>query len=63
METWQTILGVLTIIYGIAFGFKNVIVKFKLFFNPKKCLVQSEFGKVLDATFIVSVIYFCITFL
>lgn len=62
METWQTILLVITLIYGIAFGFENVIFKIKLLFNPKKQLVQADWAKLTDAAFIVSVVYFCITF-
>ncbi len=56
METYQIIIAVLTLIYGIAFGCKNLCVTISSFFSGRKTR-QSDLGRLLDATFIVAICY------
>jgi hypothetical protein len=61
----EMIIFIITLIYGIGFGIKNTLVRILVFilkFGPKEFIrtmsKQSTLGRTLDATFIVSIMYF-----
>jgi len=57
MEEIKTVLLLLTIVYGLAFGLRNWVVRITTWITGKT-LNQSELGKFLDYCFLIAILYF-----
>lgn len=57
MLIFNTILLLLTVAYGLAFGIKNIIYKLYCLFT-KNYFKISDLGRFLDWLFIISICYF-----
>jgi hypothetical protein len=51
------LLLVVTVVYGILYGVRNLIMKFAVMFQDRE-LVQGGGGVALDIMFVVGIIYF-----
>ena len=54
----DAIIGIITILYGLAYGIGNVIMKIGYVFGFSKYpILQNKLGKFLDWVFLVSIAY------